>query len=419
MTTDYPVHPVADLFPMMSSAELRELADDIMRDGQIQPVVLLGEQILDGRNRLAACRMAGVAPTFCQYHGESPVAFIISANLRRRHLNQGQKIALGLEIEPYFAEEARKRKAQAPGMPRGVKASLEEIVPQETPGRLPQARDQAAQVVGISGKTLSAAKAIKAKAPEKFAEVIQGRKSLARAQRELRAEDDHAALRIAQDRLDAERRERLASVCDLRVSSCRDLLESGIRPDAVITDPPYPRQFLPVFSELAEACQAAGVPLVAVMSGQSYLPEVLQRMCAHLPYRWTLAYLTPGGQSVQQWQARVNTAWKPVLLFGEAREWFGDVAVSRSNDNDKRFHDWGQSESGMADLIERLTKPGQLICDPFLGGGTTAVVALALGRRFVGGDIDAACVESTRLRVAALDAGAPKEHDMTPTGAAR
>lgn len=416
MTTDYPVHPVADLFPMMSSAELRELADDIMRDGQIQPVVLLGDQILDGRNRLAACRLAGVAPTFCQYHGESPVAFIISANLRRRHLNQGQKIALGLEIEPYFAEEARRKKAHgltAPGR------TLVANVPQAFNGRLPKARDQAAQVVGISGKTLSAAKAIKAKAPEKFAEVIQGRKSLARAQRELRAEDDHAALRIAQDRLDAERRERLASVCDLRVSSCRDLLASGIRPDAVITDPPYPRQFLPVFSELAEACQAAGVPLVAVMSGQSYLPEVLQRMCAHLPYRWTLAYLTPGGQAVQQWQVRVNTAWKPVLLFGEAREWFGDVAVSRSNDNDKRFHDWGQSESGMADLIERLTKPGQLICDPFLGGGTTAVVALALGRRFVGGDIDAACVERTRLRVAALDAGASKEHDMTLTGAAR
>jgi DNA modification methylase len=89
------------------------------------------------------------------------------------------------------------------------------------------------------------------------------------------------------------------------------------------------------------------------------------------------------------------------LLFGEAAEWFGDVAVSRTNDNDKRFHGWGQSESGMADLVERLTLPGKLICDPFLGGGTTAVVALALGRLFVGCDIDAANVEQTKARVMA------------------
>lgn len=149
------------------------------------------------------------------------------------------------------------------------------------------------------------------------------------------------------------------------------------------------------------ACELAGVPLVAVMSGQSYLPEVLRRLCEHLKYRWVLAYMLPGGQAVQQWQAKVNTTWKPVLLFGEASEWFGDVAVSETNDNDKRFHEWGQSESGMADLVERLTKPGQLVCDPFLGAGTTAVVSLALGRRFVGCDIDAACVEQAWARVLA------------------
>jgi hypothetical protein len=36
---------------------------------------------------------------------------------------------------------------------------------------------------------------------------------------------------------------------------------------------------------------------------------------------------------VQQWPAKVNTSWKPVLLFGDAVEWFGDVSVSKTNDN--------------------------------------------------------------------------------------
>jgi adenine specific DNA methylase Mod len=67
-------------------------------------------------------------------------------------------------------------------------------------------------------------------------------------------------------------------------------------------------------------------------------------------------------------------------------DWQGDVLKSAVNDNDKRFHDWGQSESGMADLIERFTKPGDLILDPFLGGGTTGLVALKLNRHFIGID---------------------------------
>jgi site-specific DNA-methyltransferase (adenine-specific) len=125
-----------------------------------------------------------------------------------------------------------------------------------------------------------------------------------------------------------------------------------------------------------------------------------------LTYHWTLAYLTPGGQAVQLWQRKVNTFWKPILVFTKGEytgAWFGDVAKSDVNDNDKRFHEWGQSESGMVDLIERLTKPGDLIVDPFLGAGTTGVAALATGRQFIGCDIDADHVAKAdaRIRMAA------------------
>ena len=227
---------------------------------------------------------------------------------------------------------------------------------------------------------------------------LSPRRIAAQIVRDTSAKERAAALVKAQADLSEEASASLDAVCDLRVCSCAELFRSGITPDAVITDPPYPKEFLPCFSELAEAARA--VPIVAVMVGQTYLPEVLRRLCEHLTYRWTLAYLTPGGQAVQQWQAQINTAWKPVLLFGEANRWLGDVAKSATNDNDKRFHDWGQSTSGMADLTSRLTKPGALVCDPFLGGGTTAVACLALGRRFVGCDIDATAVEKAKGRVA-------------------
>ena len=187
------------------------------------------------------------------------------------------------------------------------------------------------------------------------------------------------------------------ATCDIRHCSFEDLLNGDIAPDAIITDPPYPKEFLPLYGRLAEL--SVDVPLVAIMCGQSYLPEIYAAMSRHLKYRWTLAYLTPGGQSVQLWQAKVNTFWKPILLFGESAEWIGDVCKSDVNDNDKRFHDWGQSVSGMLSIISKLTKPGQTVCDPFLGGGTTAVASLALNRNFVGCDTDAECCQKARQRM--------------------
>jgi hypothetical protein len=264
-------------------------------------------------------------------------------------------------------------------------------------------RETIAKAAGVSTGQVGMAEQVRKKAPDLWDKAKSGDVTISAAYKKVKRESDAEKKAEEQKRaiekISREAIKKIESVCDLRNCSCADLFRSGIKPDAVITDPPYPKEFLGCFTELAEGCKLAGVPLVAVMSGQSYLPEVIQRLCEHLKYRWTMAYLTPGGQAVQQWQAKVNTTWKPVLLFGEALDWFGDVASSKTNDNDKRFHGWGQSESGMADLVSRLTKPDQLVCDPFLGGGTTAVVSLALGRRFIGCDIDQGCIEKTRLRV--------------------
>ena len=167
--------------------------------------------------------------------------------------------------------------------------------------------------------------------------------------------------------------------------------------DWIITDPPYPAEFLPLFGDLsafAERVLRPGGSLLA-MVGQSYLPTVMALLGERLTYQWTLSYLTPGGQAVQLWDRKVNTFWKPLLWYvkGEyAGKWIGDVSRSDVNDNDKRFHGWGQSESGMADIIERLTEPGDMVLDPFAGGGTTGIVAKALGRRFLGIELRAELV---------------------------
>jgi hypothetical protein len=119
------VHPAADLFPTMTTDELRALGEDIKKNGVRVPVTLWlpdpnnnGERfLLDGRNRLDAMEMVGIRTvekdgwTLTGPHGcyepligpLDPFALIISANIHRRHLTADQKrevIAKVLKAQP-------------------------------------------------------------------------------------------------------------------------------------------------------------------------------------------------------------------------------------------------------------------------------------------------------------------------------
>jgi hypothetical protein len=107
------VHPVAAMFPMMADDELVELADDILANGLIHPIVIDDSGLLiDGRNRLKACEMADIDPTFTTYDGADPVAFILSANINRRNLTAGQRAMAMAMVYPEPGERGRGKKGK-------------------------------------------------------------------------------------------------------------------------------------------------------------------------------------------------------------------------------------------------------------------------------------------------------------------
>lgn len=173
--------------------------------------------------------------------------------------------------------------------------------------------------------------------------------------------------------------------------------------DCIITDPPYPKEYLNCWLELSFIASKLLKPggIVAAMSGQSYLPEIHAMMSEHLTYRWEMAYLTPGG-TLTVWQPRIMTGWKPVLIYvnGELdREADMLWDVLKSEKQDKDFHVWGQSVSGLKDIVETVSKPGEVVLDPFCGGGSTGIACLELGRKFVGSDIEMKEVNKTITRM--------------------
>ena len=77
--------------------------------------------------------------------------------------------------------------------------------------------------------------------------------------------------------------------------------------------------------------------------------------------------------------------------------WIEDLY--NGNGPEKSNHDWQQALDESVYMISHLTKPGDLIVDPFLGSGTTALATIFEGRRFIGCDIDIAAVMTARQRI--------------------
>jgi hypothetical protein len=181
--------------------------------------------------------------------------------------------------------------------------------------------------------------------------------------------------------------------------------------DVILTDPPYGEEAPDAFAALATVTGHLLKPggSLVVMCGQyaflDIIPTLAKALKPHgIKYYWLLAYLTPGAHATQVWKREVNTFWKPVIWFVKhpypGGKWLGDVAKSPVHGDDKRFHPWGQSEAGMVDLLERIGQVGDLVCDPFMGAGTTGVAAIRQGRKFIGIDVDQESITKAEVRLA-------------------
>jgi DNA methylase len=391
-----PLHPAAELFPLLEGQEFIDLVEDIRSRGLIEPVWMYGDVLLDGRNRWRACNEAGVKVRTRHYVGDDPLAFSISVNVKRRHLDVGQRAAIALRALPLFAKEAARRQREAGRYGRDGGRGKKKP-PSHDRGkalRAPTSAALAAKTVGVSARSVENFKWLQNIAPDLARQVEVGAQRLSRA------------CRIARDRV-SEGRKLVAMApppAHLRVEVhhgpfLRAL--AGLRDvDAVVTDPPYDEASLPLLRDLARFADRALKPdgTLAVLFCQDRLPEAFAALSAgtHRPYRWT-ACIQVDRKGWLNHSRKILSRWKPLILYGGGRL-FHDVVSVEENDIDdaRRRHPHGQSLSAFRKIVEALTRPGDLVVDPFMGGGTTLIAATSLGRHAVGCDVNQACVDRAR-----------------------
>ena len=93
-------HPLIIIFPEMEKHAFAEFVADIKLNGVREPVWIHKGQILDGRNRWLACEVLGIKCPTREYIGDEKalLAFVISQNLHRRHLDASQRAMVAAKI---------------------------------------------------------------------------------------------------------------------------------------------------------------------------------------------------------------------------------------------------------------------------------------------------------------------------------
>ena len=172
--------------------------------------------------------------------------------------------------------------------------------------------------------------------------------------------------------------------------------------DLIFTDPPYPREFLPLYGWLAKEAARVLKPggSCFALAGHYYLPDVIDQMRQHLDWHWACCLYQPTvTNSYRCFPRRVDVYWKPLLWFTKGR-YTGPFIMDGFNSTapDKQHHAWGQSERYVRQFLERQDRSAILL-DPFTGGGTVPAVCKQLGRHYVAFEIDAETATLARERV--------------------
>lgn len=380
---------IHEILGPLATDDLQRLENSVEKDGLIMPVVTQQStgKIIDGRHRANISEDYAIIELDVDERGA--VRQALALNLARRHLSKEQKRELVSLL----------RKAG--------------FTQQEVGEMMGQDRSTVSKAEGSIVKNHDASLDLRYKIGKKEKEVILGRLKGDETQRQIAADFGISRRRVGQlhqkaKQREEKERERAAEpkveddnilTGDMRILG-DDVPDDSV--DLIFTDPPYGKEHIPDYEALAEFAVRVLKPGGSLLCyvGQSVLPDIIAVILPYLRYWWILGieHTGPTQRFPGKW---IFIEWKPILWFVKGsrrgREFLGDFVKSKP---DKIHHPWGQGIEEALYYIEHLTIPGELVCDPFLGGATTCVAAKRLHRRYLAFEIDPKVAEDGKRRVA-------------------
>jgi site-specific DNA-methyltransferase (adenine-specific) len=184
---------------------------------------------------------------------------------------------------------------------------------------------------------------------------------------------------------------------------CRELITSipDASIDLIFTDPPYPKEYLPLYGWLSKEAARVLKPggFLLTYAGGLYKHDVMMQLGQHMTYFWDYLAIDSGpGTTV--WPRKTIAHHKSILAYGEGKPRCKTQGAWLGSGKDKKYHAWGQDVSTARYYIDCFSYPGQVVLEPFVGGGTTCIASKLIGRHFIGFEVDTKQAEIARNRLA-------------------
>lgn len=391
-----------NILPEMKEEAYVSLKNDIEKNGFDNkfPIYIYEDEIIDGWNRFKACKELKVTPIYKHFTGSSleALTFILRTN-NRRDLSSSQRACLAADSDEIIEtltkeieEERRKKISEA------RQNEMREKIPSSKRDES-KVTTKLAQTFGTNSRYVSDAQRFKKENPEVFEQIKNGTINISEAKKEEKKE-----IQIQERKRLAEEGAKKEINVDFRLGDFEevfaDLPDGSI--DCIITDPPYPYEFIEVWTKLSRFAKRVLKPngYCIAYSGQMYLPEVMQRMSENLTYYWTFNLLHTGSRQLINGR-NLFCGWKPILIFqngfSKLKSPFDDFI--KGSGLEKKHHKWQQAELELNHIINHFTNVGETILEPFAGGGTTIVAALKNNRNIKAAEINQESFNISKQRI--------------------
>ena len=386
------------LIPALSVEEFNQLEQNCLAEGIREKIITWNGFIIDGHNRFEIATRWNL-----EYESESKLfkdenevkEWMINNQFGRRNLSNYQRSVLALELESVFSERAKEKELERKTtFHKSEKSNIEKV----------NTVKEISKLANVSHDTIAKVKVIEAKATQEVkAQLSTGEVSINQAYQEIKKEEKNQIKLNERDRL-AEIGKNKKIEIDFRLGDFEevfaDLPDGSI--DCIITDPPYPYEFIEVWTKLSRFAKRVLKPngYCIAYSGQMNLPEVIKRMNEHLNYYWTFSLIHTGSRQLINGR-NLFCGWKPILVFQNGFKKldkpFDDFIMGTGIE--KTHHKWQQAELELKHLIDNFTKEGDVIMEPFAGGATTIIAALKLNRNIIAAEIDETSYNVSKQRI--------------------
>ena len=384
-----------NLIPSLTKEEYDQLENSIKEEGCRDSLITWNHTIIDGHNRYDICNRHNIPfdTVSKDFNDRSEVKlWIINNQFGRRNLTKYDRSVLALKKKKIIAANAKKNQGARTDISQKSVKSID-------------TQKQLAKDAGVSHDTIHKVEVIERSATEEQKNKIRNQtssinkvyKDIVTQERKEQYRRDNAEL--AEQYVE---HESITTIHGDFYEVCKELEENSF--DLIITDPPYPKDFIHVWGQLGETAGKLLKPsgFLVSYSGHMHLDRVMHDLGNHLHFYWILSLLHSGPTQLVN-PRNVIAEFKPILVYQKPpfKKLEGTPLrdVIAKDNRDKNFHEWGQGELGVEILMKHFSKPNDLVLDPFLGGGTTLSVAKRLKRRAIGIDIDEECIETTKARL--------------------